>query len=131
VAEAADADGRGRRRIVERAGCVREDRHAPGALGAGVGRDADQGAQLIDRGRRRREEQLVRVDLRGEVDAELHLRDPEPLGRDHGGELAALANDHVGAPLRHRRHHAEQGSAGLEADEQLADHVFGARGGGS
>jgi hypothetical protein len=61
------------------------------------------------------------------VDAELSLRHVQPLGGDGRRELAGLPDDHVGPPLRDRREHARERGAGLQPDEQLLDHVRGAR----
>jgi hypothetical protein len=47
------------------------------------------------------------------------------LGRQHRREFHALADDDVGSPLGDRVDHPRERGAGVEADEDVADHLFG------
>jgi hypothetical protein len=94
------------------------------ARAAGIGRHAEAGAQLVERGRDQRHDLLGAALLR---DAHGDRGRADRVGGDRAGELADLADDDVRPPHTTRGEHAGVRGARVDPREDVADDARGLR----
>jgi hypothetical protein len=105
--------------VLERLGDHGEVRRVAQPVAGRVGGQAQRSASAVDLRRRLADGQLLDG---GEPETDAHERDAVQLGDQGRGELPALADDDVGAPVLDDRPQAGQRRSNVDAGEEVADH---------